>query len=179
MKTISLLLVAAGLLLGPAYWIYAKFYTGAEVARIDLKHNDEALPVWSSPAFKLKADMAPAGLTLRTQASLAPNMDEGSLPEDAYLATLSHAGVSADPLGITLKASSSGNTHPVFNNPLILMEQVQAGDYQLTVQAASPVRMPVTQMTLLVREHITEPEPNVVMAGIILFILGILGLVTL
>lgn len=179
MKTISLLLVAAGLLLGPAYWIYAKFYTGAEVARIDLKSSGESLPVWTSPDFKLKAEMAPAGLILRTQASFAPNRSEGSPPEDAYLAILSRAGVAADPLGITLKASSSGNTHPVFNNPLILMEQVQAGDYQLTVKAANPVRMPVSQMTLLVREHITEPEPNVVMAGIILFILGILGLVTL
>ena len=40
MKKIALLLFSAGLIAGPAYWIYAKFYTGSRVALLALKQAD-------------------------------------------------------------------------------------------------------------------------------------------
>ena len=50
MKTVSLLLLAAGMLLGPAYWIYAKFFSGSPAALVSLtllmhpEHGKDMLP---------------------------------------------------------------------------------------------------------------------------------------
>ena len=36
MKILTTILFVAGILTGPAYWIYAKFYTGSRVAMLTL-----------------------------------------------------------------------------------------------------------------------------------------------
>ena len=36
MKTVSLILLAAGIFVGPVYWIYAKFYSGSPAVLVPL-----------------------------------------------------------------------------------------------------------------------------------------------
>ncbi|MDP2831937.1 MAG: hypothetical protein Q8Q28_01295 [Pseudomonadota bacterium] len=177
MKTLSLLLLAAGLVLGPVYWIYAKFYSGSQAALVPLTLVDAAAGTWRSAEFKMTADMAPVGLILKSQGSFAPNMDESRPPKDLYAALLSRAGESAKPLGFELNAGSTGNSNPVFNSHLVLFQTVKDGGYQLEIQPSGPPNIPLQKVELEVRQHLVEPNPNIVMAGVLLLVFGILGLV--
>lgn len=177
MKTISLLLLAAGMVLGPAYWIYAKFYSGSRAALVPLIQTDAAAGIWRSAEFKMTADMAPVGLILKSQGSFAPNMEENRPPKDLYAALLSREGERAKPLGFELNAGSTGNSNPIFNSHLVLFQTVKDGAYQLEIQPSGPPNIPLQKVELDVRQHLLEPNPNIVMAGVLLLVFGILGLV--
>jgi len=177
MKTLSLLLLAAGMVLGPAYWIYAKFYSGSQAALVPLTPVDAAAGTWRSAEFKMTADMAPVGLILKSQGSFAPNMEENRPPKDLYAALLSREGESAKPLGFELNAGTTGNSNPTFNSHLVLFQVVKDGSYQLEITPSGPPNIPLGKVELDVRQHLVEPNPNIVMAGVLLLVLGILGLV--
>lgn len=177
MKTLSLLLLAAGMLLAPAYWIYAKFYSGSQAALVPLTQVDAKTGTWRSAEFSMDAAMAPVGLVLKSQGSFAPNMNESRPPKDLYAALLGRDGETAKPLGFELNAGSVGNTNPVFNTHLVLFETVKEGRYQLEIMPSGPPNIPLQKVELEVRQHLVEPNPSIVMAGVLLLVLGILGLV--
>lgn len=180
MKMLSLALIICGLLVGPAYWIYNKFYTGSEAALLTLKPA-ESKPglarTWQSEPFRLEAGMAPAGLILVAQGHFSPNMDESRPPSDSYSATLARDGSAAQPLAFKLGVKHVSDSNPAFREHLVLMQKVQPGEYTLTVAQAAEPAIEIDRMQLQVRQHIREPDPNIVMAGIGLLVLGILGLV--
>ncbi len=179
-KKISFTLIALGLLLAPGYWIYAKFYTGSEAALLSLSPGsplEGGRPTWRSGEFSLGADMAPLGLILLAQGHFSPNMDENKPPRDLYTATLSRDNEAAKPLGFSLGVSNVSDSNPSFREHLLLMHQVQAGTYRVEVTAVNPPVIQMDRMQLQVRQNLLEPDPRVVTGGIILFILGILGLV--
>ena len=177
MKTISLILLAAGLLLAPAYWIYAKFYSGSQALLVPLARLDPAAGTWRSPEFNLSPEMAPVGLILKSQGSFAPNMQENRPSKDLYAALLSRNGEAAKPLGFELNAGSTGNSNPTFNSHLVLFQIVKEGRYQLEIKPAGPPYIALQKVDLQVRQHLLEPNPNIVMAGVLLLVLGLLGLV--
>lgn len=177
MKTLSLLLLVAGLLLAPAYWIYSKFYTGEQAALLALGRIDGG--GWRSPVFRVDADMAPLGLILSTQGSFAPNMHESDPPADRYVATLYRDGAAAQPLTFTLSAKNISESNPVFKEHLVLMNKVTAGEYHLEVMPMTEPRIHHDRMLLEVRRNLSEPDNRVVITGIVLLVLGILGLVAL
>jgi hypothetical protein len=177
MKTVSLLLLATGMLLGPAYWGYAKFFSGNQALLVPLTRLDAAAGTWRSAEFKLAAEMAPVGLILKSHGSFAPSMDENRPPKDLYAALLSRNGERAKPLGFELNAGSVGNSNPTFNTHLVLFQAVKEGSYQLEIEPSGPPNIPLQKVELEVRQHLVEPDPNIVMAGVLLLVLGILGLV--
>lgn len=179
MKTISLLLLVTGLILAPAYWIYAKFYTGTQTAMLTLDKAAGPAEKWRSVPFELKPEMAPVGLILHVDASFAPNMDEGKPPQDRFNVSLSKESVVAKPLVITLKAGNVANGNPVFKEHLLFMQVVQGGSYQLEVTPASEPVMKVEKMRLEVRQNLSEPNSHVVTGGIIALVLGLLGLIAI
>lgn len=179
-KMLSFSLIAVGLLLAPAYWIYAKFYTGSQAVLLRLSPGApqvEGLPTWQSAAFPLRADMAPAGFVLLAQGHFSPNMEDSKPPRDLYTATLHRDEATAKPLAFSLGVSSISDSNPAFREHLLLMQQVQPGNYRLEVAAVNPPVILIDQMQLQVRQNLHEPDPRVVTGGIVLFILGILGLV--
>ncbi|OYY95360.1 MAG: hypothetical protein B7Y41_02335 [Hydrogenophilales bacterium 28-61-23] len=190
MKTLSLIFLVAGLILAPAYWIYAKFYTGKQTVMLTLSKvasgekpgdaADKAAAIkWISAPFELHPDMAPVGLILHADASFAPNMDESQPPQDRYHATLLKQGSAAKPLPFVLKAGSVANSNPVFKEHLLFFNAVQAGRYQMEISAAAEPRMAVRQMRLEVRQNLHEPDSRVVTGGIVLIVLALLGLIAL
>ncbi len=179
MKTLSLLLLVSGLLLAPAYWIYAKFYTGKQTAMLTLDKTEGAAGAWRSAPFALHPDMAPAGLILHVEASFSPNMDDHKPPQDRYSVILSKAGEVAKPLMITLKAAQTANGNPVFKEHLLFMQAVQDGLYQIEVTPASEAVMKVERMRLEVRQNLQEPDSRVVTGGVVLLVLGLLGLLAI
>lgn len=177
---VSFALIALGLLLGPAYWIYSKFYTGSQVALLKLapgSATEDGGPTWQSEPFRLDEAMGPVGLILQAQGHFSPNMDENKPPKDAYSAALSRDGEAAQPLNFTLGVKHVSDSNPAFREHLLLMQQVKAGEYRLQVQATGTPSIQMDSLALEVRQHLHEPDPRVVTGGVVLFILGILGLV--
>jgi len=179
MKTLSLFLLITGLILAPAYWVYAKFYTGKQTAMLTLGKAEGAAEKWRSAPFELQPDMAPVGLILHVEASFAPNMGAHKAPQDRYNVTLSKAGEAAKPLVITLKAGNAANGNPVFKEHLLFMQAVQGGSYQVEVMPASEPGMKIEKMRLEVRQNLHEPNSHVVTGGIVLLVLGLLGLIAI
>lgn len=180
MKSISLLLLIAGLILAPTYWIYAKFFTGKQTALLTLSAQDnEGKKAWHSASFQLLHDMAPVGLILHVDASFSPNMDDHKPPMDRYHVTLSKQGEAAKPLLITLKAANSSTGNQMFKEHLVFMQAVQDGTYQVEVTPASDSVMKVNQMRLEVRQNLHEPNSHIVTGGIVLLVLGLLGLIAI
>lgn len=179
-KMISFALIVLGLLLAPAYWIYAKFYTGSQAHLLPLtmsEPSESGPPVWRSGEFVLQADMAPVGLVLLAQGRFSPNMEENRPPRDLYTATLVRGEEAAKPLGFSLGVGKVSDADPAFREHLLLMHRVQAGNYHLDIRPVNPPAIQIDQMQLQVLQQLHEPDPRVVTAGIVLFILGILGLV--
>ena len=179
-KMTSFALIAIGLLLGPAYWIYAKFYTGSQAALLNMTTSnaqENGQTLWQSGEFALGDSMAPVGLILLAQGHFSPNMDEHKPPKDLYTATLSRDGEAAKPLNFTLGVSTVSDSNPAFREHLLLMNQVQPGNYRVDVAPVNPPAIQIDQMQLQVRQNLHEPDPRLVTGGVVLFILGILGLV--
>jgi len=180
MKMLAFALIVCGLFLGPAYWIHAKFYTGSDAALITLK-SDEVKPaqarIWQSEPFTLTEAMAPVGLLLLAQGHFSPNMDEGRPPMDSYSATLAHNGVSAEPLKLNLGVKYVSDTNPAFREHLLYMQKVQPGEYTIRIAQAAEPAIQIDRMQLQVRQNLKEPDPNVLMAGIGLLLLGVFALV--
>lgn len=180
MKMLALALIVCGLLLGPAYWVRAKFYTGSEAALVDLKPaaaEPGKARVWQSEAVTLDEAMAPVGLILLAQGHFSPNMDESRPPSDRYSATLSRDGAAAQPLSFSLGVKHVSDSNPALREHLLLMQKVPAGRYSLSVSQAAEPAIVIDRMQLQVRQHLSEPNPDVVMAGIGLIVAGLLILV--
>lgn len=180
MKKLSLLLLLAGLLAGPGYWTYAKFYTGSQATLVNLTRTESqgSVQTWRSPAFTLSRDMAPLGLILVAHGRLPAGQHAGGPPKDHYTATLSKDGSAARPLAFTLAIKgNSAPTNPVFREHLLLFQVVQDGRYQLEVAPAAPPAIPLEQVQLELRQHVLEPDSRVVTGGLLVLMLGILGLV--
>jgi hypothetical protein len=180
LRLLALALIVCGLVVGPAYWVYSKFYTGADAALVTL-HPLETKPglarVWQSEPFALTGEMAPAGLILIAQGRFSPGLDERRPPRDGYSATLARDGVAGNPLAFSLGVKYVSDSNPAFREHLFLMQKVQAGRYVLTVRQAAEPAIQIDRMQLQVRRNLQEPNPDVVMAGLGLLVLGLFGLV--
>lgn len=180
MKILSIVVLVCGLVVGPAYWIYSKFYTGSEAALVSLKPvavKPGLAKEWQSDPFTLAEGMAPAGLILIAQGHFSPNMDENRPPKDGYSATLSRDGEAATPLEFSLGVKHVSDSNPAFREHLLLMQKVQPGQYTLSVRQAAEPAIEIDRMQLQIRQHLQEPDPDIVMAGITMLMLGLLGLV--
>lgn len=177
MKTVSLVLFLAGLLAGPAYWIYAKFYTGSQAALITLEKaaGSGAAATWRSADFTMAPEMAPVGLILHAQGSFSPNMDESRPPRDNYAATLYKDGVAAKPLGFSLGVKHVTDSNPVFKEHLLFFQVIQPGNYHVEVTPAAEPDIKLDRVQLEVRQHLHEPNSTVVTVAMVVMILGILG----
>ncbi len=176
MKTVSLILLVAGLLTGPAYWIYAKFFTGSQAAMINLERTgaDPKSP-WRSAEFTLSPGMAPVGLILHAGGAFSPNMDESRPPKDGYAATLYKGSEAAKPLAFTLGVKHVSDSNPTFKEHLLFFQVVQAGTYHLEVTPAAEPDIKLDHMRLEVRQNLHEPDSTIVTVGMVVMILGILG----
>ena len=187
MKTLSLIFLIVGLILAPAYWVYAKFFTGSQTAMMLLESvvaADNADTVWRSPPFQLQADMAPAGLILHVDATFSPTSADHRQPHDRYNVMLSREGDTAKPLLITLKGNGKKEDTPEVGNQqfkehLVFMQTVKPGNYQVEIKPASVSVMKVEQMRLEIRQNLQEPNSDIVTGGIVLFVLGLLGLIAI
>jgi hypothetical protein len=174
MKPIALFLLIVGLLVGPAYWVYAKFYTGSQLALLELKREDNGH--WRSPTFTLTADMASVGLVMHAQAATPPPSEDGRVRQNRSVVLLHRDDETAKPLPFSLRVTDTGKTVQTFREHLVYMQQVKPGQYWLAVEPTPQSEISFTNMQLEVRRNLAEPDTRVVTVGMVMGVLGLLGL---
>lgn len=172
LKTLSLLLILAGLALGPGYWIYVVHFTGQVAQTLELRAGADG--VWTTPSFRLEPSMAPVGLILRASGSFSPNLPADRPPRDRYRAVLHHGETAGTPIRIELGVKSVTDSNPRFEERLLLLQRPQAGDYRLALSPESPVQIRLRDVKLVVRAQVQQTDNRIVAAGIGAIALGAL-----
>jgi hypothetical protein len=172
LKTLSLLLILAGLALGPGYWIYVVHFTGQVAQTLQLDAADDGS--WTSPIFRLDPGMAPVGLILRATGSFSPNLPDDQPPRDRYRAVLHQDGTAGTPIRVELGVKAVADSNPRFQERLLLLQRPRAGDYRLELipEAAPVIRL--GHVELDVRAGAQQTDNRVVAAGIAAIALGAL-----
>ncbi len=176
-KNLFYLLLLAGIAMGPAYWIHAKFFTGHQALTVELKRDADG--IWRADEFEMRPDMAPAGLILHAQGSFSPNMEEARPPRDRYAVTLSRNGEAAKPLTFAFDAKNVANSNPAFKEHLVFLQTVLDGRYRIEMAPTSEPGIQLESVRLEVRANLREPDPRVTTAGMVVLVLGVLGLIAL
>ncbi|MCU0840145.1 MAG: hypothetical protein MUC79_00305 [Thiobacillaceae bacterium] len=174
LKSISLLLILAGLLMGPGYWIYVVYFTGRTAQTLTLTPDGQG--GWTSAAFRLSPDMGAVGLILTASGGFSPNMEENRPPRDRYQATLYHGDQAASPIWLDFSAGSVANSNPQFRERLVLMSNPQDMSYRLELNPAAPPQITLDRVELQLRVDVRQTDNRVVAAGIILIAVGVLAL---
>lgn len=173
MKIAILLLMITGLILGPAYWIYAKFYSGELAQSLQMTRDSQGAYV--CPPFRLTEGMRPAGVILKAQGHFSPNMPEDQPPQNLYQARITLNGQTYREVDIKLGVKTVSDTQPAFVEHLLWLEAITPGEYQVSLIPRQETAIVMDRMDLEVRSHILEPDGRVVAAGGAMFSLGLLA----
>jgi hypothetical protein len=173
MKIVLILSMLVGLVVGPAYWIYGKFYSGQTVQSLTLTADGSGKFV--SGDFRIAPGMAPAGVIMTALGSFAPNMTEDQPPKVGYAATLYKDGVEFNVAKFPLKVKSTSDTHPSFKERLFFLEAPQDAVFRMELQALTPETIKLDRVDIEIRANIQEADGRIVSAAMVLLILAGLG----
>lgn len=174
MKNILFLAILIGVVIGPAYWVYGKFYSGRPVQTLALVASGDGKFV--SGDFRVTPDMAPAGVILTASGGFAPNMPDDQPPQVGYEARLSKNGTPFNAAKFALKAGSTGDTNPSFKERLFYLEAPQDGTFRMELEARTPETMRLDNVRIELKANIREPDGRIVSAGMVLMIVAVLAL---
>jgi hypothetical protein len=167
-RTVALALLVVGLLLGPGYFVYAKFFSGAAAADYPLAPRQGGFePV----AFPVAPEASPLRLVLRLSVQYGPSHDGASVPRNRYRATVTHGEVPVSERDVELVANRVESSFQEFAWDLATLQVAAPGEYRLGLEETSPPGMQVTGASVEVRRNVLDPDLRVVWAGA-----GLIGL---
>ena len=185
----SVVALIAGLLLGPGYYVYANFFSGALVAeqRVYERQADGAA-LWTQPfELGLSPDMSPVAVIaqLRILPVAAPRRRtsriEVTLQREGAPVWQEMASVlkpETDSRGESRsEGEPAGTTWALENLAVRQFEVVQAGTYGLSAALLEPQAVTIGSITLQVRRNVTETSRPLLVGGVACLLLGIFGLV--
>lgn len=172
LKPIAWLLIVAGLLLGPIYWVYITHFTGSIAATLPLQAGEGGR--LASASFRLDPGMNPVGLIFKTQGSFAPNMLENQPPKNLYQAILVRNGEAGEPIKFQLAVKAVADSNPLFQERLLLLQVPASGEYRLEVTPLAEPEIALQHPELVVRQQVQMPDTRLAAGGIIGLGLGVL-----
>lgn len=173
MKIVLILAVLVGLVLGPVYWIYGKFYSGRTAQTLSLSASGAGK--FSSGDFRITPDMAPAGVIMTASGSFAPNMPDDQPPKVGYVATLFKDGKQFNLARFPLKVSSTSNSNPNFKERLFFLEGPQDGVFRMELQAVTPETIKLDSVNIELKANLQEADGRIVSGAMVLLIFAGLG----
>jgi|GEM_PF-6491676 len=176
-KILAWITLFAGLVLGPGYWLHARYFgeSGQDVHPLTRQGADR----WQSPVIRLSPEMNPVGLSFRGDWT-APTPAAGAppLPPPRFQAILRQGEQAAEPMRFQLR---DGGKRAGFEERLLLIHVPEAADYQLDIEVfGHPDSVEkLAQPALVVRQNVEAADPRVVAGGILAVALAALVLLTL
>lgn len=177
-KKTGILLLIAGLVMGPGYYVYARFFSGILVATQAMQvRAEDGVQRFQPVSLKLAPDMQPAGLVLRFQVSHGATISPPNTPRNDYRARL------LDGERIVLDQRFSLQSTLVESTPSLQFQQSlavpavdRAAEYQLELQLEGEPDMQVLSADVQVRAHMREPDFTLVYAGAAIAAAGLLSI---
>ena len=171
MRPFGFALLVIGLLLGPAYFVYAKFFSGVAVGSYALRAGPGGFdPV----SVALAPEASPVRVVLRLSVQYGPSKDGPSVPRNRYQAVATRDGAPVAEHSFELVANSVESSFQEFTWDFATLQVTKPGDYRLTLRETAPPEMQVISAYLNVRRTVLEPDLRGVWAGA-----GLIGLAAL
>ena len=178
-KMTGIVLLILGLLLGPGYYVYARFFSGDLVATQALPLvRDTAGPRIGPVLLHLTPDMQQIGLILRFNVSHGPTPLPPNTPRNAYRARLVDGERAVMDHRFSLQSPEVDATPSrAFQHALPVLQVDHAASYRLELVDEGEAQMLVHSADVQVRAHMRQPDFKLVAAGISLAVIGFLALV--
>jgi len=174
-KAAGLLLLAIGLILGPGYFIYTRFYTGREITELPLSLQ----PISGQRAralarFDLLPEMGPVTLIITLTAAHGPTLSPPDTPSYRYQARITLHGKTVLTHSFTVRALQVEATPAeVFKQALPVMKNILPGEYELELIQESEAGMEIRQASVQVRAGVKHLNAAVLAIGVGLLVAGV------
>lgn len=174
-KSMALALLALGLLLGPGYFIYMHFFTGAVLAagEAPLDSAGGGLPVYASAPVRVPADAGPLRVLLRLTASHGA-WQPPHAPRNVYEARLLHGQTEVARGEITLTPSNVEADRVDLRQIAATLDRPTAGEYRLLLSATAAPEMGLDGVEVEWRRNAQAMDERLFYAGLGLLATGVL-----
>lgn len=174
MKPLFLLLLIAGFLLGPGYWLYARLFGGNLLKSVELTALEEG---FVAEALIPEPGVPEINLILRAKGSFRPNMDPDKPPSNRYRVSLWQDGELLQEAPLQLETPAVPVSEPVFRAHLMYWKPGAGGEYRLRIEPLVKPEMALSQVVLELRTATDAgPSANLVLVGAVAMALGLAGL---
>lgn len=173
-KATGWVLLTVGLILGPGYFIYTRFYTGREITELPLALqpiSDQRARARAS--FDLLPEMGQVTLIINLTAAHGPTLSPPDTPHNRYLARIVLNGETVLTHAFTVRAIQVEATPAeVFKQALPVLRNVAPGEYRLELIQEGQAEMEVRQASVQVRAGVKHINPAVLAIGLGLLVAG-------
>lgn len=177
---IGAILLIAGLVIGPVYYTYIRFFTGEIVTTqtVALQQNSGKL-LFDPIELQLSPEMNEVGLIIRIDASHGPLILSSNPPINKYHAIVSDGtNMLVDTHFSNTSPSVDSTPSMSFQDTLPLFKVNQRGTYQLKITVEGETEMQILKTEVQVRENVKKPDMIIVITGIALLAAGILAILS-
>lgn len=170
---IAVVLVAVGLLLGPGYYFYHKFFTGRILHSIPLLPGADG---FQPASFAVGPESSPIRIVLRASTDHDPVIGN-TAPRLRYSAMVrSEPGTEAS-FPVEFISTSFESEFQEFAAEVATLPVAQTMTYHVALRQTEPSEMRVRSSVLEIRGNATEPDMRLVWSGVFLLVTGALLLV--
>jgi hypothetical protein len=182
----SILLILAGLLLGPGYFAWAAFFSGGKVAehRLGEKGARWTLPSGdvmrfsNANAFKpveLQLDPAMNTVGLALVFEVVGDVRVEPVRGNAYQALLLADGTPLVEKRVAISRGTNPGPDQRWSELVATIDVPSAGTYTFVLEETEPPELPLTGISLQVRRNVVRVRMEVVWAGVALLVAGIVA----
>jgi hypothetical protein len=163
----AILCLVLGLILGPGYYIYAKFYSGRPLAEYPLQAQTDGFVPLSVP---LPPDPSPLRLILMLEAEHGPTT--GRVPRNTYTVKVGHVTGSVT-REISLASVTTESSQQTFLNEIARLDAPHGQSVIVEISAQGEPEMRVRSAAVALRGDVVEPSPAILGLGGLLLAAGL------
>jgi hypothetical protein len=174
-KPAGMVLLIIGVILGPGYYIYTRFYSGREITEQPLHFQQQADGGNRAVAsIDLLPVMGPVTFMLSITASHGPTLSPPDVPRNQYRVRITFEDSTVLEQSFVLKAVQVESTPAqVFEQALPVMMVKAPGKYTLELDQEGEVGMEVKQASVEVRAGVHSLSTTLLATGIVLLAAGV------
>jgi hypothetical protein len=179
LKTTGVLLLIAGLVMGPGYYVYSRYYTGREITVKPLEFQQQKDGSAHAVAVTdLLPVMGPITFIVNFTASYDPSINPGVALRNTYHARVSFDDHTLLERSFTLMAAhQESNPAELFKQALPTIVVHTPGKYTLELVQDKDAGMQIRQAWMQVKVGVEHFNRNIFISGIVMLVLGIVVLV--
>ncbi|WP_165922921.1 hypothetical protein [Sulfurirhabdus autotrophica] len=177
---IGVIFLIAGLIIGPAYYTYVRFFTGEIVATQTVSFQQKSGKLLFDPIqLQLAPEMNDVGLIIRIDASHGPLILSSNPPKNKYHAIVSDGtNVLVDIHFSSISPAVDSTPSVSFQEALPLFKVNQTGTYQLKIAVEGETEMQILKADVQVRANTKQPNMTIIFTGIAFLAAGILAILS-